>query len=305
MGTDMDKLRNQVLHTGVTRAEYLRRLGETFSQPRVDYAVQGHKCALNLPYAAGSGRQKIDIYYPEGEGPFPVILSVHGGAWFMGSRSDHHVAYLLPFLRHGYAVAPIGYRLADEAVFPQPVEDVSRAIAFVEQNAALLCVDAGRMGMYSGSAGTPIASVAALKTHTVKAVLLLCPILDFASMTRQFGEIGLARERFDPPELDTSIEALYLGGSVEEMKEAARAANPAEYLSGDAPHFLLMHGMADIDTPYPQSVEFARRVRAATGDEGRARVELLADTGHDNGLFDTQETFQKKLDFFDTYVKNA
>jgi acetyl esterase/lipase len=44
---------------------------------------------LDIPYATLSPTQKLDIYLAdEGDGPFPVILSIHGGAWLAGDKRD-------------------------------------------------------------------------------------------------------------------------------------------------------------------------------------------------------------------------
>ena len=52
---------------------------------------------LNLPYANLSPTQKLDIYLPdEGDGPFPVILHIHGGAFEIGDKGDIQV---LPYFK--------------------------------------------------------------------------------------------------------------------------------------------------------------------------------------------------------------
>jgi len=44
---------------------------------------------LDVPYASQSPKQKLDIYLPEeGDGPFPVIVAIHGGAWALGNKRD-------------------------------------------------------------------------------------------------------------------------------------------------------------------------------------------------------------------------
>jgi hypothetical protein len=47
---------------------------------------------LDIPYASLSPAQKLDIYLPdEGEGPFPVIVWIHGGAFMGGDKADVQV----------------------------------------------------------------------------------------------------------------------------------------------------------------------------------------------------------------------
>ena len=128
-------------------------------------------------------------------------------------------------------------------------------------------------------------------------MILRCAILDFANIRPQYEAIGLERERFTYPDQDTSIEALFMGGSTLELPEVAWQCNPANHLTPDCPKFLLIHGLVDVDTPYPQSINFAKAIREVTGDNSRAELVLLAETGHDNGRYDDPSTFETQLDF--------
>ena len=74
---------------------------------------------LDLPYASLSPTQKLDIYLPDkGDGPFPVILHIHGGAFEIGDKGDIQVQPYFKALPHGYAVVSVNYRLSGEAIFP-------------------------------------------------------------------------------------------------------------------------------------------------------------------------------------------
>jgi acetyl esterase/lipase len=51
---------------------------------------------LDIPYATVSQAQELDLYLPDiGSGPFPVILSIHGGAWLAGDKRDGQVTPML------------------------------------------------------------------------------------------------------------------------------------------------------------------------------------------------------------------
>src|SRR2546430_8554230 len=52
-----------------------------------------------------------DIAYPEGAGPFPVILSVHGGRWFRESKSTHSAIKVRQWATYGFFAMSIDYRL--------------------------------------------------------------------------------------------------------------------------------------------------------------------------------------------------
>ena len=287
----------KILSNGMTRKAYFDSVVDWYSQGGMDYNGYFVK-KLNIPYDTVSDRQKYDVYMPMRPGLYPTLILVHGGGWFTGDRSDFGLSLVLPYIAHGFTVITVGYRLADEAVYPDPVNDVTKALKQIFANAEEYRMDVNRVAMQAGSAGTTIAALAALQNkELIKSVILRCAILDFANIRPQYEAIGLERERFTYPDQDTSIEALFMGGSTLELPEVAAQCNPANHLTPDCPKFLLIHGLVDVDTPYPQSINFAKAIREVTGDNSRAELVLLAETGHDNGRYDDPSTFETQLDF--------
>jgi acetyl esterase/lipase len=80
---------------------------------------------------AGQCAIRADVYAPPGQGDRPVIVWIHGGALMLGSRRDIHPGQLERYLDAGYAVVAIDYRLAPETKLPQILPDVLDAIAWV------------------------------------------------------------------------------------------------------------------------------------------------------------------------------
>ena len=75
-------------------------------------------------------------FLPEGKGPFPVIVSIHGGAFKKCDKRDEEmIVDMLHGLDKGYAVIGVNYRLSGEAQFPEPVKDIKQAIRFIKDNA--------------------------------------------------------------------------------------------------------------------------------------------------------------------------
>ncbi len=109
---------------------------------------------LNLAYASISAAQQLDVYLPnEGEGPFPVIIAIHGGAFMGCDKADLQVLPMLEGLKRGYAVVSINYRMSGEAKFPALVQDAKAAIRWVRANAAQYKFDPNRIAAWGGSAG--------------------------------------------------------------------------------------------------------------------------------------------------------
>ena len=113
---------------------------------------------LDIPYASLSPAQKLDIYLPdEGEGPFPVIVWIHGGAFMGCDKADLQVLPAIEGLKRGYAVVSINYRLSGEARFPAPVYDAKAAVRWIRANAQRYHFDPGRIAAWGSSAGAYLA----------------------------------------------------------------------------------------------------------------------------------------------------
>src|SRR5262245_64969656 len=82
------------------------------AQPPRQRPPDGTKVHANLEYVpSGHTRQRLDLYIPEkADGPLPVIVWIHGGAWMGGSKDAGVMA--LPLVAKGYAVASVNYRLS-------------------------------------------------------------------------------------------------------------------------------------------------------------------------------------------------
>ena len=132
-----------------------------FALPVMDVSGVKRKF-LDLPYVEGSTlkNQMLDIYLPdEGEGPFPVIIFIHGGAFWGGDKQDTQCIYLMNGIRRGYAVVSVNHRLSMEAKYPEPVYDVKAAIRYLRANAAKYCLDPKRFAVAGNSAGAYFAAL--------------------------------------------------------------------------------------------------------------------------------------------------
>ncbi len=86
---------------------------------------------LDLPYCGDSPMQILDLYLPDEkkfQGPYPVIVHTHGGAFANGGQRENSAEPMLRGLERGYAVASVQYRRSREALFPAQLWDVKAAI---------------------------------------------------------------------------------------------------------------------------------------------------------------------------------
>jgi acetyl esterase/lipase len=274
---------------------------------------------FDISYAPLSSAQKLDIYWPEeGDGPFPVIVSIHGGAFMGGDKRDVQLTPMLEALNRGYCVVGVNYRMSGESKFPALVQDVKAAIRWIRANAKSYLFDPERISTWGGSAGgyqSLMAGVAANVTELddpglgnsqqrceVQAVVAWFPPTDFLKMDEQLAESGMA----PAPEFShsgaNSPESLLLGKKITEIPELVRAANPETYIHPDVPPFFIQHGTKDDTVPHQQSVNFAQKVSDLCGSE-RVIHELLAGARHGDPQFETPENVRKVLDFLDKHLK--
>ncbi len=74
------------------------------------------------------------LYRPEGSGPFPAVLEVHGGAWTGGDRLNN-VSIAEDLARNGILVMSIDFRMPPVAGYPDTVADVNLGIRWLKAHA--------------------------------------------------------------------------------------------------------------------------------------------------------------------------
>jgi acetyl esterase len=119
----------------------------------------------NVPYL-GDGRYEhlLDIYRPTSQqGPWPVVLYIHGGGFRILSKDTHWVMGLV-FAKFGYLVFNISYRLAPRYPFPAALKDAAAAYAWVARNAARYGGDLQRLVVAGESAGANLATALTICT---------------------------------------------------------------------------------------------------------------------------------------------
>jgi acetyl esterase len=110
-----------------------------------------------------SGRQLMArIYQPEGPGPFPTVLDLHGGAWrrkdrFAEEPMDRAIA------ASGVVVVAIDLRLSEEAPYPASVQDANYGVRWLKSRAGEWNGDPSKVGVYGSSSGGHVAQLLAMR----------------------------------------------------------------------------------------------------------------------------------------------
>ena len=129
----------------ITAMDYTALAPASLAEPRTVRALPGTRSYLNLAYATVIGWRplRLDLHVPDGgPGPHPVVVYAHGGS-FLGGIPAIGPWHSLP--GRGIAVASVAYRLAGEARFPDPIEDIRAAIRWVRASADRFGLDRNRV----------------------------------------------------------------------------------------------------------------------------------------------------------------
>jgi acetyl esterase/lipase len=184
-----------------------------------------------------SGPLKADLYLPHGDGPFPGVLVVHGGAWRMGTRAQLS-AVAQQLAARGYVAAAISYRLAPQHPFPAQIEDCRAALRWLRQSAERLQLDPERVGAFGYSAGAQLVALLATQPDGAENAAAEAPRLRAAVA-------GGAPCDFQQIPLDARGLAFWLGGSRRERQRLYREASPVVHVTPDDPPMFFFHGADD------------------------------------------------------------
>ncbi|TBU99606.1 alpha/beta hydrolase [Phytopseudomonas dryadis] len=105
----------------------------------------------------------LRLYHPATVAPTPVILFFHGGGYVLGSLDSHQGICQELCQRSGFAVVSVGYRLAPEHRFPQPLEDAQQALRWLCAKGSALGLDTTRVAFAGDSVGASLATVLAVQ----------------------------------------------------------------------------------------------------------------------------------------------
>lgn len=267
----------------------------------------------DVPYAKLSAAQKLDVYMPAGNGPFPAVVLIHGGAFMMGDKGGE-ANNTKALTANGYVAVSINYRLSGEAQFPAQVQDVKAAVRYLRANAATYRINPDKIGSWGASAGGNLSAmlgatggVAELEgaelgnsgysSRVTASVDWFGPI-NFATMDAEAQALGFTIST----NAATSPESKYLGAAVPTVPEKVAKANPASYITADDAAFFIQAGSADKNIPYTQSANFHSALVAVKGAD-KASYELINGAGHGTSEFSTAANLAKVIAFFDKHLK--
>lgn len=208
----------------------------------------------DIVYAeAGGEKLLLDAHVPEGEGPFPVAVLIHGGGWGSGDRKGDITPLMEPLSAAKFTWFSIDYRLAPKHRWPACRDDVNAALRWVKAHAAEYKGDPKRVAVLGYSAGGHLATLAAVLAGDdtrVQAVVGLAAPTDMPADTARRGGLSASMQALldRPKEVD------------EATAKTLAEISPINHLKAGLPPFLLIHGTDDQSVPYPQSVNLQAKL---------------------------------------------
>jgi acetyl esterase/lipase len=244
---------------------------------------------------------QLDIARPEGDGPFPAVVCIHGGGFRAGKR-DAYEGLTKKLAEHGYVAVTVTYRLAPKYQFPAAVYDVKAAVRWLRANAAKYHIDPERIGAMGGSAGGHLAQFLGVtadrkqfegdggnldQSSRVACVVNFYGPSDF---TKSYGKSVDAAE----------VLPLFLGGNLQQARRRHIEASPLYWVTPDAAPTLCIHGTDDNYVAIEQAEWIVGRLNAGGVEAELLRIER-AGHGFKGAVEERAEAAM--LAFFDEHLK--
>jgi acetyl esterase len=215
----------------------------------------------------------LDLHIPDGPGPFPAAILVHGGGFDEGSKSTNCKPLFEPLANANFAWFSIDYRMAPEFRFPEARDDMNTAIRWVRANASTYKVDPSKIAIIGESAGGFLVNYAG--THQT-------PETKVAAVVDIYGAVDyvkLALERRDHPER-FNMASINRHDQLDDAGIAKlRVISPLFAVTKNTPPFLCIHGTKDDQVSYDQSVMMCNAMKKAG-----AKCELITVEGGGHGM---------------------
>ena len=237
---------------------------------------------------------KLDLYYPEQiNDKNPLVISIFGGGWISGFKTDKFVPPMIQPINEGFIVAVPDYTLSLDAPFPQSVIDIKKCIAFLRSHSDLYKIDTNNIILWGESAGAHLALEAglvenshfdlALDTRVKNIIAMYAPSnpLTINAQAEKLGILDTARSDKD------TVFGIYMGKNYDDERQM-NLASPIKQINDHMPNIILEHGTKDALVPYLQSVEFFNKAKEKYPDS-HVTLSIYDGLQHTDPFFFTKE----------------
>ena len=237
---------------------------------------------------------KLDLYYPEQiNDKNPLVISIFGGGWISGFKTDKFIPPMIQPINEGFIVAVPDYTLSLDAPFPQSVIDIKKCIAFLRSHSDLYKIDTNNITLWGESAGAHLALEAglvenshfdlALDTRVKNIIAMYAPSnpLTINAQAEKLGILDTARSDKD------TVFGIYMGKNYDDERQM-NLASPIKQINDHMPNIILEHGTKDALVPYLQSVEFFNKAKEKYPDS-HVTLSIYDGLQHTDPFFFTKE----------------
>ena len=249
---------------------------------------------------------KMDLYFPDNaNAPYQVLVYVHGGSFTSGDKRKGSGMIDIPAMtERGYAVAAINYRLMPEHPFPAEVIDTKCAIRFLRAHADEYNLLTDMIGIWGGSAGGHLAAMVGLTNDD--------STYDVVEYLDESSRVDAVVEMFGPTDLTRTMGWLQRWllrrafGTDSSSDKNLIEASPVQYVTPDAPPFLILHGEQDTAVPVKMAHVLHKKLLDAEVD---VTLVIVENADHNfkpvGGVIDPSRAEISSLmaDFFDSILK--
>jgi len=244
---------------------------------------------------------KLDLAKPPtGDGPFPLVVCIHGGAWRMGNKAGYHKK-IADFAKGGYVAATVEYRFCPQHKFPAQIEDVKCAVRFLRAHAKEYKIDPAKVAALGDSAGGHLS--------------LLLGLMDPADGLEgnggspdQSSKVQAVVNYYGPtdftmPGVWSPLVLAWMGdflGTKDEKSPVVAQASPITYVNKGDPPVLTFQGTLDPLVPVDQAKRLHETLKKAGVTE---HLEIIEGGGHGFGGANNERTLKMTREFLDRHLK--
>ena len=213
------------------------------------------------------------IYQPQGPGPFPTVLDLHGGAW---NRKDRFAEEPMDraLAASGLLGVAVDLTVAPEAPYPACVQDANYAVRWLKTKAQTWNGDTAKIGVYGSSSGGHVAELLAMRPRDRRynaIALAAAPNIDATvAYIATRSPISNTFARYENAERRSNASMVKNNKTFFVPWETIHEANPQEILEREEKvavvPFLIMQGALDDNVLPEVQEEFVKTYRAAGGE---------------------------------------
>ena len=267
------------------------------------------------------------LFRPRGQGPFPALVEVHGGAWCLSDRKTEHLRHEF-MASHGIVSIALDFRSGDTDPYPASAQDVNYAVRWAKAHARDLKTRPELIGLSGQSSGGHLAMLVAMRPHdpryaaialpagsapqdaSVRAVVMSWPVINPLGRYRHAKR---ALAGVNPPEWPKSIIArqdsywrseanMAEGNPMLALERGEKVQTPpAIWFQGRGD---LLHDYKDAESEFPgnEPQRFVANYRKAGGEIDLHYIEMDRHAGHSPDLSKTGDMFAHMAEWVGRHI---